>query len=223
MLQITCTCGYTAKVPEGYAGQKLRCPKCTNLMDSSAPAAPPPPAPPAEPAPVEVPRVMAGGGSCAKCSRPMAADQLLCLHCGHRAAETTQAKFERRALLQHGQDVNEVSELGRKSLIWSLVGMFCLPLLPSAFGAYFGFQSLKRSKENELPANGMAVGGLVIAGLSFFGWLVYGVIVIVGIGLAQKANEHMGERFFDNLPPIRSVPPPNTPPNFPQFDPRFDD
>lgn len=176
-----------------------------NLIDpmatNQAPAAAvPAPAPaPAEPAPMNLPPGIAGGKVCPKCQKPMREDSMLCLLCGHRLEESTQAKFERRAILEHEQNLNEVNELGRKSLLSSLI-LFFIPVLPQAVGAYLGFQSIRRSKEYEIPVSGMAVAGLCISGVFFMGWALWGMLIIFSIHAGQKASEKWGENIGNHMP-----------------------
>jgi hypothetical protein len=198
-----CSCGYAAKIPESFIGQKLRCPKCTNLIDTAAPAASasppasPAPAPASVPAPEAVPAV---GKLCMKCKRSMREDQLVCLHCGERVAESESARIERKIMLEHQAGTNEVNDLGKKAIMWSLAGFItCIPVL-GIVGIIHGFQSLSRSRAYQLPTNGMAIGALAITGVQVSGLIVWFLVFVLSIQAGMRSSEEIGERIGEGLP-----------------------
>jgi hypothetical protein len=210
VISVVCACGYAAKIPETFVGQKLRCPKCANFIDTTAPSpAASPAAVPASPAPEAAapvdPPPPAGAKLCRQCKKPMRDEQMVCLLCGMRVDESESARIERRMHLEDQASANEVNDLGKKAILWSLFGLLCLPV--GIVGGIFGIQSVTRSREYKQPVNGMALGALIITGIQLSAWLLWFFLFIFSIQLGMKSSEQLGEKLYENLPPPGARPP----------------
>lgn len=208
MIPVMCSCGYAAKIPETFVGQKLRCPKCTNLIDTNAPSAAPAPKPAPDPAPAPAAEAIpAEGKLCLKCKRPMRDEQLVCLHCGQRVEESESARIERKLVLEHQATTNEVHDLGKRAIAWAIAGFLtCLPVI-GIVGLILGIQSIQRSREYQLPVNGLALGSLIIFGTQVSGWVAYLFIVVLAINSGMKTSEELGERIGEGFdgPPVPRI------------------
>jgi RNA polymerase subunit RPABC4/transcription elongation factor Spt4 len=196
---VQCACGYSANIPDAFAGQKLRCPKCTNFIGSDPAPVPAPVGPEAPPEPVsDQTRV------CVQCRRPMREDQMTCLHCGTRIQESASERLDRKAVLEHESSAHEVHDLGRKALIWSLISFACLPL--GVLSIVFGVQSIKKSRDYAVPVNGLALGGIILGTLQLLGMVTWFLLFVFSIHKGMESSEKIGEKIFDGAPPPRPVP-----------------
>jgi serine/threonine protein kinase len=99
---------------------------------------------------------------CPNCMIPIRPGSLICVRCGARVkADDEEARLERRLKLEQEYYASEADEMGKKSLVWALIG-FGVPFA-CLLGAYFGFVSVRRSVSTRTPFSVRGLWGLILS------------------------------------------------------------